>query len=172
MDRREPSGDGSKNVLFVCTANICRSPIAEAIFDALASDKGIPYESHSAGTAALVGEPIAPHARAALEEVGVYTDGHRARQVDAAMLEEADLVLAMTPRHVETLRRISTVPPEKIRTLIGYANGTPDLEGIPDPYGQTMAAYRASVRQIFECVDRLVSKLKNDRTSRSETSRS
>ena len=147
-------------VLFVCTANICRSPMAEAIFDALVSDAGMMHESHSAGTAALVGEPIAPHAREALEEVGVYADGHRARQVEATMLEEADLVLAMTPRHVETLRRISAVPPEKIRTLIGYARGTPDLEGIPDPYGQSMAAYRASVREIFGCVDRVVSKLK------------
>lgn len=95
-----------------------------------------------------------------MEEVGVYTDGHHARQVDASMLEEAGLVLAMTPRHGETLRRISAVPPEKIRTLIGYARGAPDLEGILAPYGQSMAAYRAPVREIFGCVDRLVSKLK------------
>ena len=150
-----------KKVLFVCTANICRSPMAEAIFDALISDRGMPYQSHSAGTAALVGEPIAPYARTALEEVGVYAEGHRARQVEPAMLEEADLVLAMTPRHVSTLRRISTVPPDKIRTLIGYAKAAPDVEGVPDPYGQSMVAYRASVREIFGWVDNVVSRLKN-----------
>ena len=172
MSAGEARADHVKQVLFICTANVCRSPMAEAIFDALISDMGLPYETHSAGTAALVGEPIAPYARTALEEVGVYADEHRARQVEPAMLEEADLVLAMTPRHVETLRRISRVPPDKIRTLIGYAKGAPDVEGIPDPYGQSIAAYRASVRQIFECVHPLVTRLKNGRTSRSERSRS
>ncbi len=136
--------------------------MAEAIFDALVSDMRLPHEAHSAGTAALVGEPIAPHASAALEEVGVYAGGHRARQVDAAMLEESDLVLGMTPRHVEALRRISTVPPEKIRTLIGYAEGVPDVEGIADPYGQSMAAFRGSVRRIFECLQRLVPRLEKE----------
>ena len=146
-------------VLFVCTANICRSPMAEAIFDALVSDRDMPYEARSAGTAALVGEPIAHHAGEALEEVGVYSAGHRARQVDAAMLEEADLVLAMTPRHASTLRRLSPSSAGKVHTLPGYAYGVPDDEGIADPYGQSMSAYRASVRRIFECMDLLVPRL-------------
>ncbi len=95
-----------------------------------------------------------------MEEVGVYPDAHRARQVDEAMLEEADLVLAMTPQHVAALRLLSTDRSEKIRTLLGYAYDAPDLEGIADPYGQSMAVYRASMRRIFECVDRLVRHLK------------
>ena len=148
-----------KKVLFVCTANICRSPMAEAILNALASDMGMPVEARSAGTAALVGEPISPRAEAVLEEVGVYANGHRARQVDAAMLEEADLVLAMTPEHAATLRRLSPDSAERVHTLVEYACGAP--EGIADPYGQSIAVHRASVRRILECVQRLISRLRS-----------
>ena len=158
----ESAGEGvTKKVLFVCRANICRSPMAEAIFNALVSDMGMLYEARSTGVAALVNEPIAPHAVAVLEEAGVYTNGHRARQVNETMLEEADLVLAMTPRHVAKLSRLSTTSLAKIHTLPGYANGAPDWEGVPDPYGHSMSTYRASLRQISEYVDLLVTRLKN-----------
>jgi protein-tyrosine-phosphatase len=133
--------------------------MAEAIFNALASDAGVPYEARSAGTAALVGEPMTPHAAAVLEEVGVYPGKHRARQVDAAMLEGADLVLAMTPQHASALRRISAEG--KIHTLLGYAYAAPEAEGISDPIGQPVSAYRASVRRIIEGVDRVVSRLES-----------
>ncbi len=76
-----------KKVLFVCTANICRSPMAEAVFDALAEDGDLPFRAESAGTAALKGKTIAPGALAALEEAGIYPGPHRARQVDEAMVE-------------------------------------------------------------------------------------
>ena len=151
----------TKRILFVCTANICRSPTAEAILNAFASDIGVPVEARSAGTAALVGEPIGPHAEAALEEVGVYANGHRARQVDAAMLEEADLVLAMTPQHAATLRRLSPDSAVRVHTLVGYAYAVPEDENIADPYGQSMAVHRASVRRILECVQSLVQRLRS-----------
>jgi len=131
--------------------------MAEAIFNALASDAGVPYEARSAGTAALAGEPITPNAAAVLEEVGVYPGEHRARQVDAAMLEEAGLVLAMTPQHASALRRISAEG--KIHTLLGYAYATPETEGISDPIGQPISAFRASLRRIIEGVDRVASRL-------------
>ena len=148
-----------RKVLFVCRANVCRSPMAEAIFNALAQDAGLPYEARSAGVAALAGEPMAPYAETVLEEVGIYANGHRARQVDGAMLEEADLVLAMTPRQAAALRRLSAPPASKVHTLAGYANGAPDPEGISDPYGQPMLSYRASMRLILECTDLLVARL-------------
>lgn len=151
--------DSKSKVLFVCTANVCRSPMAEAVFNALASDAGMPYEARSAGTAALVGELMTPHAREVLEEAGVYPGEHRARQVDAAMMEGADLVLAMTPQQAAALRHLSAVDPRRINTLLGYAYAAPDTEGIADPYGQPISAYRASVRRIIEVVDRVVSRL-------------
>jgi len=162
-DRGSGGADRAKTVLFVCTANVCRSPMAEAIFNALTHDAGMAHGARSAGIAALEGEPMTPHARAALEEAGVYADRHRARQVDKVMIEEADLVLAMTPYHAEKLRGLSAASSGKIRTLPGYVGGGRGFsaeEGIPDPYGHSMAAYRASVRQIFGYVDLLVARLK------------
>ncbi len=147
-----------EKVLFVCTANICRSPMAEALFNALAEDKGLGVRARSAGVAALKGEPIAPNAREALEEVGVYPKDHRARQVSAGMLEEADLVLAMTPRHVAELRR-AFGDSSRARTLPEYASGASGEKGIPDPYGSPMSSYRTSVRQLFGYVDLLLDRL-------------
>ncbi len=147
-----------KKILFVCTANICRSPMAEAMFNVFAEDRGLGFRAQSAGVAALRDELMAPSASAALEELGVYAEGHSARQVNAEMLEEADLVLAMTPRHVAELRRVFGDSFE-IHTLMSYVKGVSSDEGVPDPYGSTMTAYRASARQLLECVDVLLDRL-------------
>jgi protein-tyrosine phosphatase len=151
-----------KQILLVCTANVCRSPMAEAIFNALAEERGLAWRAESAGVAALEGEDITPNARAALDEVGIYVGEHRARQVGEEMLGEADLVLAMGPRHVATLRRRFGVLSERVYTLPEYALGASPEEGIPDPYGQTMTAFRASVRQILEHVEGLVGRLERE----------
>src|SRR3954452_5993547 len=129
-----------KGLLFVCTANLCRSPMAEAIFNALAEDRGLSFRAESAGVAALEGEPAAPKASEALEEAGIYVAGHCARGVSETMIEEADLVLAMTPRHVAELRRLFRGSSHKVYSLPEYANCAPSEEGISDPYGCSMFA--------------------------------
>src|SRR5215217_2091926 len=129
----------TRQILFVCTANVCRSPMAEAIFNALAEERGLAWRAESAGVAALVGEDI---------------------------LEEADLVLGMGPRHVGTLRRRFGDLSERVYALPQYALGAPPEEGIPDPYGQTMTAFRASVRQLLEYTEALVGRLEREEALR------
>jgi protein-tyrosine phosphatase len=68
-----------KKVLFVCTANTCRSPMAWAIFDTLAEDEGLRFRAESVGTEALEGTAIAENAVAAPEEAGIYPGLHSAR---------------------------------------------------------------------------------------------
>ena len=148
-----------RKILFVCTANICRSPMAEAIFNALAEDAKLAVRAESAGVAALEGELTAPKASEALEEVGIYVEGRRARQVNKAMVEEVDLVLTMNPRHVAALRRLSKDSSHKIYTLPEYAKGTPSEEGISDPYGLTMDAFQTCVRHLFEYLEQVVDRL-------------
>jgi protein-tyrosine phosphatase len=155
--------DHPAKVLFVCRANVCRSPMAEAICNALAEDGDLPLRAASAGVAALAGEDMAPNSRAALEEVGIYPQRrHYARQIGEAMLREADLVLAMSPRQVAELRRRFGVTLGRVYALPEYALGAPPEEGVPDPYGQTMTAFRASVRQLLECIDGLVGRLERE----------
>jgi protein-tyrosine phosphatase len=162
MTKGETAENHTRQILFVCTASICRSPMAEAIFNALAEERGLPYRAASAEVAALEGEDITPNAHAALEEVGIYAPTHRARQVGEAMLREADLVLVMGPRHLATLRRRFEDLSERVYTLPEYALGASTEEGIPDPYGQTMTAFRASVRQLLEYVEGLVGRLERE----------
>ena len=166
MNEGEAGRSYARGVLFVCRANVCRSPMAEAILNAIAEDKKVPYRAASAGVAALVGEDMAPSARAALEEVGIYAGRHRARQVDEAILGEADLVLAMSPRQVAALRQRFGASPGRVYGLAEFALGAPPEEGIPDPYGHTITAFRASVRQLLECVEGLVERLERERILR------
>lgn len=147
-----------KKVLFVCRANVCRSPMAEAMFNALAEDRELGFRAISAGVRALVDEPITPNASAALEEVGIYAEGHRARQVSEKVLEEADLVLAMSLRQVAELRRVFGDSFE-VHILPKYVGGVSGEEGVPDPYGSTMTAHRASARQLLEYVNLLLDRL-------------
>jgi protein-tyrosine phosphatase len=149
-----------KVILFICTANVCRSPMAEAIFNALADDAELPFRAYSAGVAALEGEPMASKAREALEEIGIRAEDHRARQLGEEMLEEADLVLAMAPQHVAELRQLFEGFSHKVHTLPEYSSGVSGEEGITDPYGSSMVAYRASARQISEYTSLVVEDLK------------
>jgi protein-tyrosine phosphatase len=149
-----------KTVLFVCTANVCRSPMAAAIFNALAEDRHLHFRAQSAGVAALENEPMAPNARAVLEEVGIPAGDHRARQINESMLREADVVLTLSPQHMAQLRKHYGNLSHKVHTLPEYTSGTPGDDGISDPYGHAMTAYRASLYQLVGHIDSLVETLR------------
>jgi protein-tyrosine phosphatase len=155
-----------KKVLFICTANICRSPMAVGIFDALAGDMGLEVSAESAGVRALTGEPAAPNTAQVIEEMGMDIGEHRAQQVDADMLQRADLALTMTPHHRDLLRQEFGSFSEKIYTLPEYATNDATA-GIADPYGHSINAYRASSREILNYIEGTVKRLKQE--SESET---
>lgn len=149
-------------ILFVCTANICRSPMAEAMFNVLAGERGLPYRAESAGISDFGGNPMSSIAREVLGEAGITAGGHRSRMVTKGMVREARLILVMGPCHaVELSRRFAES--EKVRLLQEYGSGILDGRELPDPYGQNILTYRASMRQIFECVEGVLERLERER---------
>lgn len=132
----EPSGASAPlHVTFVCTGNICRSPIAEKVFAAAVRDAGLAGRVlvTSAGTGGWhVGDPADPRAVAVLRRHG-YETTHRARQV-AAEHTDADLVVALDAGHLRSLRRLVD-DPERVRVLRSFdpAADPADLD-VPDPY--------------------------------------
>jgi protein-tyrosine phosphatase len=122
------------HVVFVCTGNICRSPLAEKVFTAELERAGLAdgVRVTSAGTGGWhVGSPADDRAAALLRAEG-YPDAHAARQVDAEQLG-ADLVVALDDSHRRALRAM--VPePDRVRLLRSFDPAAPDGAEVPDPY--------------------------------------
>ena len=126
-----------KKILMVCTANICRSPIAKAVLQKIAADAGEAALWHidSAGTHAQSnGERADPRGEAALKRQGYTASKHKSRAIQPQDFENFDLLLAMDSANLESLQR--RCPPQhlhKLHLLLAYApqTGTSD---IPDPY--------------------------------------
>jgi protein-tyrosine phosphatase len=121
-------------VVFVCTGNICRSPIAEKVFVHELQRAGLAHavEVRSAGTGSWhIGSPADERAAALLRSEG-YPDEHTARQVDAELLS-ADLLVALDNTHRRALQ--SMVPePERVRLLRSFDPAAPSGAEVPDPY--------------------------------------
>lgn len=130
--------------------------MAEAVFNDLAEEKGLPFQAASAGVAAREGYDMAPYAREALGEIGVRVGDHRSRRITKRMLDDADWILAMGPRHEAEIERILGAS-EKTRLL-----AEPSREEVPDPYGLTLFAYRASARQLYGYVEKVIGRMEKE----------
>lgn len=149
-----------KKVLFVCTANLCRSPMAEALFNDLARERRLPFVAESAGVSAREDFDMAPHAREAMDEIGARVASHRSRRITKRMLDDADLILVMGSRHRAETERVLGVS-EKVH-LLGEYVGEPSGEEVPDPYGLTLFAYRASARQLYGYVEKALDRMEKE----------
>lgn len=117
-------------VLTVCTGNICRSPVAERL---LAGGLGQSVQVSSAGTAALIGEPVDVPMAALAADAGVEVTAFAAQQVNERLLRAADLVLAMTRDHRAQLVSLAPATVRRSYTLREFARiiGRIDLSGVP-----------------------------------------
>ncbi|MFJ8635030.1 low molecular weight protein-tyrosine-phosphatase [Streptomyces sp. NPDC093568] len=125
-------------VCFVCTGNICRSPMAESVFRARVEEAGLDglVEVDSAGTGGWhEGDPADPRTVSVLEEHG-YDGGHTARQFQPSWFARLDLVVALDSGHLKALRRLAPSPEDaaKVRLLRSYDPAAGDDLDVPDPY--------------------------------------
>jgi protein-tyrosine-phosphatase len=139
--------------MFVCTGNTCRSPMAEYLFRALAGE-GFEGKIHSAGLFPAEGMAASPGAIQALAAKGIFLSGHRARMVSAALLAEADVVLAMTRGHKTELTRFFPEYTVKFFTL-GEFIGRPEVE-IKDPFGMPAAVYQQVAGELEELMRQII----------------
>lgn len=151
----------ARTIVFVCTGNTCRSPMAEGLLrDALARRLAIAPEQlpHagwqvlSAGTAAAPGAAVSPHSVAAMADRGIDISGHRARPLVPSLLESADVVYGLTPGHVATICGWMPEYGDKVRPL--------DPAGVPDPFGGSPAHYRRCADHIEGKIQGLLAEMK------------
>ncbi|MFF4752324.1 low molecular weight protein-tyrosine-phosphatase [Streptomyces sp. NPDC002514] len=125
-------------VCFVCTGNICRSPMAESVFRARAEEAHLQdlVEVDSAGTGGWhEGDGADPRTVAVLEEHG-YDIDHTARRFQPSWFARLDLVIALDSGHLKALRRLAPTEEDarKVRLLRSYDPAAGDDLDVPDPY--------------------------------------
>lgn len=146
-----------KNILFVCTGNICRSPFAAGLLKKLVTQKGFEgIAADSAGLLALPGNSASHLAQRVAAEYGVDLSGHNAKSVSKDLMAWSDLVLVMEKSHEQAL--ISAFPEAagKLLLLRHFARYGSRRRGIADPYGLEYDAYRFCFLDIDDSVSGLV----------------
>lgn len=139
-------------ILIVCTANICRSPVGEALLrDRLQKQGYAHWQVASAGTWASSGQLAAVYSAQLMSAQGLDITAHRSQPITEALLAESDLVLCMESGHVEALRVEFPHLAHKVN-LISEMIGR--RYSISDPYGGPLAEYQRMVTELGDLIDK------------------
>jgi RpiB/LacA/LacB family sugar-phosphate isomerase len=137
-----------KTILFLCTGNVCRSPMAEGLFRHAIKGRG-EFRIVSAGLGAVDGEPPTNHSVSAMREIGIDISGQRSRALTAELVRSADLILGMTHSHTDTVALLYPKAAEKTFLLREFDETLEPYEkDISDPIGSPYHIY-------VECRDQI-----------------
>ncbi|NLI20413.1 MAG: low molecular weight protein arginine phosphatase [Clostridiales bacterium] len=130
------------DVLFVCSGNTCRSPMAAALFNDLCSRRGLPYRAESAGLYARDGSPASDGAFYAMKERGLDLSRHVSQQVSSRLAGEAGLVVTMGESYASL-----------VRERCPWARVMAFQPPVHDPFGGSLAEYRATADDLLSRMD-------------------
>lgn len=142
-----------KTILFVCTGNICRSPMAEAFLKRILAREGLAteYGVRSAGVWAVDGRPANPDTVRVMARRGIDLSAHRAHTLTRADVEEADLILAVASEQVEVIVTLFPQYKPKVHLLSEMAGYRYD---IPDPGGGSLYEYLQCAEELENLIER------------------
>lgn len=145
-------------VLFVCTGNTCRSPLAEAMLRRLAAQHPeLSIEAGSAGVGAIDGAPASEGAYLVALEHDLDLSAHRSRLLDEALVADADLILTMSRRHVD---RVAELGGEAKVALLGeYAGLSGAAAEVADPFGGDLEGYRTTYGDLDALLPRVIERI-------------
>ena len=166
-EKQETACKHRKQVVFVCTGNTCRSPMAERLFNAEMTEGS--WIASSAGLAALPDSPASPQAiRVLSERYQLDGSGHRSRQLTAEIADTADLLVPMTLYQKQLIQRQFPDISHKVFTL-GEAAGQPQAD-ISDPFGGDMEQYDLAAQEIHRLVIQMIKQIDRIAGSSQQTS--
>ena len=146
------------SIITVCTANICRSPMAEAILRQAIKAEPPPIcnlKIISAGIAARKGDPASPHALTALKKQGFQLDGHQSQPLTQSLVDDAVAIYCMTETHLVVADATLNISPDKLHLLREHIPGETHRE-ISDPFGGSLHDYEKSMKDIQEAIPYII----------------
>ncbi len=161
MVRHRPMA-APKLIVTVCTANICRSPMAEALLRHALAAEPEPLRSCkvvSAGVAARGGEKVSPNSVDALAKVGLRISDHRSRPLTPELAAQADLILCMTESHRAVIGLALDPAPKNVHLWREFMPRGSSRE-IGDPYGGPLAEYEACRDELVEAIPSIIAHLR------------
>ncbi|OGS41079.1 MAG: hypothetical protein A2506_01165 [Elusimicrobia bacterium RIFOXYD12_FULL_66_9] len=153
-----------KRILFVCTGNTCRSPMAAVLAERLAKEAGVNWLFSSAGTSAKDGEPLSRGASAYFSTHGIVEVTHSARRLTAAVVAQADEIFTLTRAHRDEI--IAHFPEAADKTSVLRESAELKPVDVADPIGTDVMVYEACAASIEEALTILIRRRTHAQDSR------